>query len=158
MCGKKARWFTKNVYPYLIKQAKKDYAAKLLGYHPESKNFTDWTPEEVRNYIATALEGDGNVTIGLGKKTKYIASTIRSSDAQYLSDVKYLTETKLGLVTNMREMQTYQTQKGIKTKYELRISCSRQNPQNLGFFQSLVKEGVMTLDRKKQKVQEFINQ
>ena len=58
----------------------------------------------------------------------------------------------------MREIITYQTQEGIKTKYELRIDCSRKNPKNLGFFQSLVKDGVMTLDRKKQKVQEFINQ
>ena len=158
MCGQKARWFTKKVYPYLIKQAKKDYAAKLLGYHPESKDFTDWTPAEVRNYIATALEGDGSITVRSGKKTKYLSSQLKSSDVQYLSDVKYLIENKLGLVSKMREIETYQTQEGIKTKYELRIDCSRQNPENLGFFQSLVKEGVMTLDRKRQKVQEFVNQ
>ena len=54
--AEKAVWFTKNIYPYLIKQEKKDFAAKLLGYRPESKDFADWTPQEVRNYLATTVE------------------------------------------------------------------------------------------------------
>jgi hypothetical protein len=162
----KAEWFTKNVYPYLIKQEKKDYAAKLLGYRPESKGFEDWTPEEVRNYIATATDGDGSIRCGIslnqkkgsGKKNKHLTLRIASSDAQYLSDLKYITENKLAITTTLSEVGRYKTQKGIKTKYELFISCSRRRPNNLGFFQSLVKDGVMTLDRKKQKVQEFVGQ
>ena len=51
--AEKAVWFTKNVYPYLIKQEKKDYAAKLLGYRPESKPFEEWTPEEIKHYYGT---------------------------------------------------------------------------------------------------------
>jgi len=166
LCAEKAIWFTKKVYPYLIKQEKKDYAAKLLGYRPESKGFEDWTPEEVRNYIATATEGDGSIRCGIslnqkkgsGKKTKHLTLKIASSDAQYLSDLKYITENKLAITTTLSEISTYKTQKGIKTKYELFICCSRRRPNNLGFFQSLVKDGVMTLDRKKQKVQEFVGQ
>ena len=166
LAGKKAEWFTQNVYPYLIKQEKKDFAAKLLGYRPESKDFADWTADEVRNYIATATEGDGNIRCGIslnqkkgsGKKTKHLTLRIASSDAQYLSDLKYITENKLAITTTLSEKSTYKTQKGIKTKYELFISCSRRRPNNLDFFQSLVKDGVMTLDRKKQKVQEFVGQ
>jgi len=157
MYGEKAEWFTKNVYPFLLKQEKKDYAAKLLGYRPESKDFADWTPEEVRNYLATAIEGDGHYYIHKGK-SKSIEIGLSSSDVQYLSDVQNLANTKLGLIFTIRENSTYKTKKGIRTKYTLRGHCSRRSPNNLGFLQSLVKNGVMTLDRKKQKVQEFVNQ
>ena len=157
MYGEKAEWFAKNVYPFLIKQEKKDFAAKLLGYRPESKDFSDWTTEELRNYLATATEGDGGIRCGSGKKTKHLTLKIGSSDAQYLSDLKYITENKLALTTTLSENKTYKTQKGIKTKYGLFISCSKRRPNNLGFFQSLLEEGVMTLDRKKQRVQEFVN-
>ena len=153
----KAEWFTKNVYPYLIKHEKKDRAAKLLGYRPESKNFTDWTPKEIRNYLATAMEGDGCFTCILGKKTIYLDIRIASSDMPYLSDIKYIMENKLGLRATLREKGTYETKKGIKTKYALTIGCSQKNPNTMTFVQSLAKDGVMTLDRKKQKVQGFIN-
>ena len=154
--SEKAVWFTKNVYPYLIKQEKKDYAAKLLGYRPESKDFADWTRDEVIHYLATALEGDANFYVRKAK-SKTIEIGLHSSDPQYLADVENLANTKLGVVFNMQERCTYETEKGIKTKYVLRGYCSRKNPDNLGFFQSLVKDGVMTLDRKKQKVQEYLN-
>ena len=154
--AEKAVWFTKNVYPYLIKQAKKDYAVKLLGYRPESKDFTDWTTDEVIYYLATALEGDGSFYTSK-TKSKTIEIGLCSSDPQYLSDVQNLAHTKLGLILHMNERSTYKTKKGIRTKYALRGYCSRRNSNNLGFLQSLLKDGVMTLDRKKQRVQEFVN-
>ena len=154
--GKKVRWFTENIYPYLIKQEKKDYAAKLLGYRPKSKDFITWTVDEVIHYLATAMEGDGHCRCR-GKNTKCIDVEIQSSDVQYLSDLKYIANNKLGLISTLRECATYKTQEGIKTKYRLGIFCSRRNPNNLSFFQSLVKDGVMTLNRKKQKVQEFMD-
>jgi hypothetical protein len=154
--AEKAAWFTKNVYPYLIKQQKKDYAVKLLGYRPESKDFADWTTDEVIHYLATALEGDGSFYV-FKRKNKIIEMSLHSSDAQYLSDVQNLAHTKLGLIFNMQERSIYKTKKGMRTKYVLRGYCSRKKPNNLGFFQSLVKEGVMTLDRKKQRVQEYLN-
>ena len=41
----------------------------------------------------------------------------------------------------------------------LNTMCSNnKNPNNIDFFKSLVKDNVMTLDRKKQKVQEFLGQ
>jgi len=153
--GEKAVWFTKHVYPYLIKQGKKDLAAKLLGYKPESKNFADWTPEEVIHYLASALEGDGDFTVR-GKKAISIRAKLSSNDVQYLSDVKYLTEKKLGLTSTLSESSDYKTQKGIKTMYRLCIFGSSQKPNNIDFFQSLVKEGLMMLNRKKQRVQEFL--
>ena len=155
--GQKAIWFTKNVYPYLIKQEKKDYVAKLLGYRPESKDLADWTPDEVIHYLATATEGDGCFTCILGKKTIYLDIRIASSDMPYLSDIKYIMENKLGLRATLREKGTDETKKGIKTKYALTIGCSQKNPNTMTFVQSLAKDGVMTLDRKKQKVQGFIN-
>jgi hypothetical protein len=157
--AEKAVWFTKKIYPYLIKQEKKDYAAKLLGYRPESKDFADWTPDEVIHYLATAIEGDGFVRCRSSKTTKYIEIILHSSDVQYLSDIKYLAEKKLGIITRLWEdPRTYKTKEGIKTKYKLYIQGSRKNPNNIDFFKSLVKDGVMTLNRKKQKVQEFLGQ
>ena len=154
--AEKAVWFTKNVYPYLIKEEKKDFAVKLLGYRPESKDFADWTTDEVIHYLATALEGDGRYYVHQ-RKSKTIEMALFSSDAQYLSDVQNLANTKLGLIFNLQERSTYKTKKGIRTKYVLRGYCSRRNSNNLGFLQSLLKDGVMTLDRKKQRVQEFVN-
>jgi len=155
--GEKVRWFTKNVFPYLIKQEKKDYAATLLGYRPESKNFEDWTADEITHYLATAVDGDGHIHVRSGKKTKSLTMEITSSDVQYLSDIKYLAEDKLGLIFALRERSTYETQKEIKTGYRLNLYCSQKNPDNLPFFQNLAKDNVMTLDRKKQKIQEFMN-
>ena len=158
LMGKKAVWFTKNVYPYLIKEEKKDYAAKLLGYRPESKDFADWTADEVIHYLATAIEGDGYVRCSLWKeKSKSLDIEISSSDVQYLSDIRYIADNKLGVVSTLSERITYKTQEGIKTKYGLYILCSRQRPNNLGFCQSLVKDGVMTLDRKREKIQEYVD-
>ena len=155
--GEKADWFTKHVYPYLIKEEKKNYAAKILGYRPESKNFSDWTIDEVIHYLASALEGDGDFTLNNGKKTISIRAKLNSNDVQYLSDIKYLIEKKLGITSTLAEGDDYKTQKGIKTHYTLSIFGSSQKPNNIGFFQSLVKDGVMTLDRKKQRVQKFVN-
>jgi len=155
--AEKAVWFTKNIYPYLIKQEKKDYAANLLGYRPESKDFADWTTDEVIYYLATAMEGDGGFRVR-GEKTICIDCQFASSDPQYLSDIKYLAEKKLGIIFKIAEGRTYETQKGIKTKYQLYIFGSQKNPNNIDFFKSLVKDNVMTLDRKKQKVQEFLGQ
>ena len=156
MYGEKAEWFAKNVYPFLIKQEKKDYAAKLLGYRPESKNFSDWTTDEVIHYLSSALEGDGDFTL-TRKKTISIRAKLNSNDAQYLSDIKYFIEKKLGITSTLAEVNTYKTQKGIKTNYTLSIYSSSRKPNHQGFFQSLVKDGVMTLDRKKQRVQKFVN-
>ena len=156
--AEKAEWFTQKVFPYLVKHEKKDYAAKLLENPPESKDFAEWTPEEVRNYLATVVEGDGTIQCRSAKKTKNVVLRIKSSDPQYLSDLRHLTKDKLGVISTFREEMTYETQEGTKTKYELYIHCSRKNSHNLDFVQSLVQQGVMTLDRKKQRIQEFINQ
>jgi len=156
--GEKGKWFVKNIFPYLIKQEKKEYAATFLGYRPESKDFKDWTTDEVTYYLATAIEGDGCFSVRPWKTIKSIEIEIKSSDVQYLSDIKYLVEEKLGLVWNLHESATYETKKGIKTMYMLKLYCSRTNPDNLPFFQNLLEDNVMTLDRKKQKVQEFVGQ
>ena len=153
----KAEWFTKNVYPYLIKQEKKDYAAKLLGYRPESKDFADWTPDEVTHYLATALEGDGYYSLDKRRKNTSIQVRLISSDVQYLSDVINLVDDKLGkLFSGISEKNTYTTKDG-EEHHMYRANGYGSLNHNFDIFQSLVKEGVMTLDRKKQKVQEFLN-
>ena len=157
--GAKAVWFTKNVFPYLVRQEKKDYAARLLGYRPESKDLTTWTTDEVIYYLATAMEGDGFVRCSSRRGTTSLAleTELKSSDVQYLSDVKSIADNKLGVRSTLSKRATYKTLKGIRTKYGLYILCSRKNPNNLGFFQNLVRDGVMTLDRKKQKIQTFVD-
>jgi hypothetical protein len=40
--------------------------------------------------------------------------------------------------------------------YRLYLQCSRRNTENLDFLKSLLQYNVMTLDRKKEKVQEFL--
>ena len=157
LAGEKGKWFTKNVYPFLLDQKKKNYAVRLLGYRPESKNFSDWTPDELTYYLATALDGDGSFNLYLGKNVTSIKATLCSSDVQYLSDVKYLAEKKLGIIFQIAEATTYMTQKGERTKYQLYTFGGRKHPMHQGFFQSLVRDGVMTLDRKKQRVQRFVN-
>jgi hypothetical protein len=153
--GEKTVWFTKNVFPYLIKEEKKDFAEKLLGYRPESKDFTTWTKKEVLHYLATAIEGDGGFKVK-GKQNSNITTVINSSDKQYLTNIQLLSENKLGITSTLFVRTIYKTQQGIKTKYGVRISGSLRHSNNLDFFQSLVKDNVMTLDRKKQKVQQFV--
>jgi len=154
--GSKAIWFTKNVFPYLMKEEKKDFAEKLLGYRPESKHSTTWTDNETVHYLATAIEGDGSISVA-GKKNSSIVTTIMSSDKQYLANIQSLSKNKLGIASTLSVATTYKTQKGKKTKYRVRIYSSLRNLDNLPFFQNLVKDNVMTLDRKKQKVQQFVN-
>ena len=152
----KAEWFTKNVYPYLIKQEKKDYAAKLLGYRPESKDFADCTPEEVIHYLATAVEGDGHYGLDKRGKNTGIYVKLISRDVQYLSDVINLVDDKLGkLFSGISEKNTYTTKDGEEHHMYKANGYGSLN-HNFDIFQSLVKDGVMTLDRKKQKVQEFV--
>ena len=157
LTGEKGKWFTENVYPFLLDQKKKNYAARLLGYRPESKNFSDWTPDELTRYLATALDGDGSFNLYLGKNVTSIRAILCSSDIQYLSDIKYLAEKKLGIIFKIAEATTYMTQKGERTSYQLYMDGGRKHPMHQGFFQGLVRDGVMTLDRKKQKVQRFVN-
>ena len=157
--GEKVHWFTRNVYPYLLKEEKKDYAARLLGYRPESKNPDDWSPKEVINYSATAMEGDGSIQLW-GLKDTSIRASLRSSDAQYLANVQRLIENKSHLRTAFREAKSYQTQEGVvRTQYQLDLMCSYNGGSrvNRSFFQNLLKDGVMTLDRKKQKIHKFIH-
>ena len=157
-CARKAIWFTKNVYPYLIKEEKKDYAAKLLGYRPESKDFEDWTPNEVTYYLGTAIDGDGSVHIHPPSKRgfKCIRIDICSSDPQYLANIVAIGANKLNLVSNFGKNGYTITKRGIVGKYKLYIYGARTNLSNFTFFKSLLKYNVMTLDRKKKKIQEFV--
>ena len=152
LAGEKAVWFTKNVFPYLIKEEKKDFAEKLLGYRPASKNFTTWTDDETVHYLATVIEGDGSFWVW-GKKNSSITTLISSSDKQYLANIQSLSKNKLGITSTLFARKA---QQGLKTKYGVRINGSLRNSNNLGFFKNLVKDNVMTLDRKKQKVQKFV--
>jgi len=157
--GEKVHWFTRNIYPYLLKEEKKDYAARLLGYRPESKNPDDWSPEEIINYSATAMEGDGSFQLW-GLKDTRIRASLKSSDEQYLANVQRLIENKSHLKTRLYKLKNYQTQAGaVRTQYDLYLVCSYNGDSraNRSFFQNLLKEGVMTLDRKKQQVHKFIH-
>jgi len=155
ICGPKAVWFTKNVYPYLIKEEKKDYAIKLLGYRPESKDLTTWTTDEVLHYLGTAIAGDGSLQNIY--KDRAIKLNIYSSDIQYLADLQSIAEDKLKIMSSLAELGIYKTQKGMKTRYVLYIYGSINRPRNTGFFKSLTKNNIMTLDRKKYKIEKFIS-
>jgi hypothetical protein len=151
--GNKAFCITKNIYPYLLNDAKKQFAIKVLGYEPESKPLDDWTKQEFVSYFATVVEGDGGILLHQNKKSKRIRISIKSSTIEYLCNLKYLLEKLFDLNTNLVEKQSYQTLNGLKTKYDLYI-----NTQDSEIYNLLVAPNIMTLDRKKNKILEFVNQ
>ena len=155
--GDKSKWFTKNVYPYLLNEEKKDYAVKLLGYRPQSKDIETWTQEEIINYLGSAIGGDGSVSLYQSTaKFPHIDMKLISSDSRYLSEVKYVIENTFKIYLPLAERFIYHTAEGEKISYHLRFFGSRKNPENLPVFESLVKDNVMSLDRKKNRIQEFI--
>ena len=158
LSGEKAKWFTKNVYPYLLKEEKKDYAEKILGYQPLSKDVEMWTRNEITSYLGSAICGDGCATLDERSKngSKYMEMALFSNDPQYLSDVKYIVENKYKIYIPLQAKHIYQTKEGEKTMYYLRFAGSQINSQNLPFFKRLIEDNVMTLDRKKHNVQKFI--
>jgi hypothetical protein len=151
--GDKAVCITKNIYPYLLNDAKKQFAIRLLGYEPESKALDDWTKKEFVSYFATVIEGDGTIELIHNKKSKRVKIAIKSSTIEYLCSLKYLLEKLFDLNTNLIEKETYQTLNGLRTKYDLYI-----NTQNSEIYNLLIAPNIMTLDRKKNKIVEFVNQ
>ena len=160
LSGPKATWFTENVSPYLIKEEKREYAGVVLEDTVRSKDFNTWTKDEVTHYLATVIEGDG--TIGghvksKSRKRESIVIRIYSRDKQYLANLVSIAASKLNIDCKFKKANTYQTKKGLVTMYQLFILCSRTNSKNIDFFRSLLKYNVMTLDRKKEKIQRFVN-
>ena len=157
LSGPKATWFTENVSPYLIKEEKREYAGAVLEDTVRSKDFNTWTKDEVTRYLATVIEGDGTIQIIYSRYAKNIAIRIYSSDKQYLANLVSIAASKLNINCKFRKAKTYQTKRGLVTMYELFIRCSKKTPINIDFLRSLLKYKVMTLDRKKEKIQEFVN-
>ena len=157
LSGPKATWFTENVSPYLIKEEKREYAGAVLDDTVRSKDFNTWTKDEVTRYLATVIEGDGTIQIIYSRYAKNIAIRIYSSDKQYLANLVSIAASKLNIDCKFRKAKTYQTKRGLITMYELFIRCSKKTPINIDFLRSLLKYKVMTLDRKKEKIQEFVN-
>jgi len=154
MYGNKATCMVKNIYPYLLNKRKKQEAVKILGYTPKSKSLNDWTKDEIISYLATVIEGDGTVQlIKRSKLTLSINLSIRSSTIQYLSDIKYMIDKNFNTCLTLSEHSTYETKQGIKTKYNLFL-----NKKHIEIFKLLVKDNIMTLDRKKNKIQKYLNQ
>lgn len=158
LSGDKARWFTKNIYPYLISEQKKNYAVKVLGYRPPSKDIETWTREELIHYLGSAIGGDGSVsTYKTDTHFPLIDMKLLSSNAQHLSDVKYIIENIYKIYIPLAERFTYQTAEGEKTAYHLRFHGARSSTENFPIFENLIKENVMCLDRKKNKIQDFLS-
>tara|TARA_R110001583_G_scaffold92385_1_gene234923 strand:+ start:40 stop:834 length:795 start_codon:yes stop_codon:yes gene_type:complete len=153
MYGNKATCMVKNIYPYLLNERKKQEAVKILGYTPKSKSLDDWTKDEIISYLATVIEGDGTVQLKRSKLTLSINLSIKSSTIQYLSDIKYMIDKNFNTCLTLSEHSTYETKQGIKTKYNLFL-----NKTHMEIFKLLVKDNIMTLDRKKNKIQEYLNQ
>jgi len=153
LSGPKATWFTENVSPYLIKEEKREYAGAVLEDTVRSKDFNTWTKDEVTHYLATVIEGDGNISFSVSKS---IVIRIYSSDKQYLANLVSIAASKLNIDCKFKKAKTYQNKKGLATMYELFIRCGKKNLTNLNFLRNLIKHNVMTLDRKKKKIQEFV--
>lgn len=151
--GEKSIFFIKKIYPYMLNEEKKLRACKILGYQPESKKLDDWTKEEVVSYVATALEGDGNIVIEKRKRTKdYLRLCIDSSNAEYLSLIKYLIDKQFNTCINISEVRIYKTKKGLKAKYKMYL------PNIDELHKMLAVNNIMTLDRKRNKILYYINQ
>ena len=158
LSGPKAVWFTENVSPYLIKEAKREYAGALLEDTVRSKDFNTWTKDEVTRYLATVIEGDGNIQVLTAKtgNSKSCVIKINSNNTQYLANLVSIAASKLNIVSKFKKTKTYQTERGSVDMHELYIQCSRRNTENLDFLRSLLKYNVMNLDRKKERIQEFV--
>ena len=159
LCGPRAEWFTENVSPYLIKEEKREFAGLLLEDTVSSKSFNTWTKDELTHYLATVIEGDGGIQI-MSKPTsisKSLKIAISSSDPQYLANLISISASQLNIKATYKKVATYKNLKGVRYRYRLYILCSMRNPHNMDFIRSLLKPGVMTLDRKKEVVQEFID-
>lgn len=155
--GEKLLFFMKKIYPYMLNQEKKLRICKILGYEPESKKLDDWTKQEVVSYFATALEGDGSVRNNKNKRKRDTINIIfSSSDVQYLSNIKYLIDKNFNTCLHLSETKTYETKKGTRTKYRLYITNNVNNMEEL--FRMLAADNIMTLDRKRNKVIQHINQ
>ena len=158
----KAQWVARNTYPYLLKEEKKDYAAKLLGYRPESKPFEEWTPEEIKHYYGTASEGDGSFHIYKTRKgvIAYLASSLYSSDRTYLVTVQNLIG-MVGLKAKIFGMSKYMTLKGPAQEHMMYFyspsSGKKEYFPHINFVRSLLDKDVMTLERKKCRIQAFVN-
>ena len=157
LSGPKATWFTENISPYLIKEEKREYAGALLEDTVRSKDFNTWTKDEVTRYLATVIEGDGTIQTKHTTNKRTIVIVISSSDKQYLANLVSIAASKLNINCKFKKSKTYQTKRGTVTMYGLHIRCSKKNPENIDFLRSLLKYKIMTLDRKKEKIQEFVN-
>ena len=159
LCGPRAKWFTENISPYLIKEEKREYSGLLLEDTVSSKSFNTWTKDELTHYLATVIEGDGGIRNDSksGSSMMSLKISISSSDPQYLANLISIGASQLNIKARYKKTATYKNLKGVRHRYRLYILCSMKNPENLDFIRSLLKPGVMTLDRKKEVVQEFID-
>jgi len=156
LSGPKAIWFTENISPYLIKKAKREYAGNVLQDTVRSKAIDTWTKDEVTHYLATVIEGDGSIQIITKNTARSLKITVSSNDTQYLANLVYIAASKLNVNCKFKKHTTYQTKRGVVTMFVLYINCSRRNFENLGFIKLLIKYNVMTLDRKKERAQEYV--
>jgi len=157
LSGPKAEWFTENVSPYLIKESKREYASTLLDSTVRSKDFKIWTPNELTHYLATVIEGDGGVQVKTVGNSTSVKVAITSNDPQYFANIVSISANKLGIISRFTKVGTYKTKRGMVDLYRLYILCSKSNHENLNFLKSLLQYNVMTLDRKKERVQDFVN-
>ena len=159
LCGPKAKWFTENVSPYLIKEEKREFAGLLIEDTVSSKSFNTWTKDELTHYLATVIEGDGGIRNDSkpGSSMMSLKISISSSDPQYLANLISIGASQLNIKARYTKVATYKNLKGVRHRYKLYILCSMKNPENLDFIRSLLKPGVMTLNRKKKLIQEFID-
>ena len=156
--AEKSIWFTENVYPYLLKEEKKRLASELLGYTPKSKAIEEWTKDEAIHYLATVIEGDGYIQVFEGPQTFSLVTEITSIDPQYLANIVALGANKIDLNSKFKKKSEHLTKKGLVIKYRLTIGCcSKRSQHNFSFFENLLKNNVMTLDRKKEKIQKVVD-
>ena len=105
-----------------------------------------------------SIEGDGSIQILTAKtgNSKSCIIKISSNNTQYLANLVSIAASKLNIVSKFKKTKTYQTERGSVDMHELYIQCSRRNTENLDFLRSLLKYNVMNLDRKKERIQEFV--
>lgn len=158
-------WFVKNIAKFI--RTKRDKIFKLTdGEFPIDE--TPITQQEFIHYIATVIEGDGSINcipIHNKKNISYkLSLEIRSSNVEYLASLKNSLEVYYNVLAGgPYEIATYTTKKeGVKHKYSV-IICVSERPRKISkinseniieFLKDLYK--VMTLDRKKNKVIEFL--
>lgn len=155
LAGEKAVWFTKNISKYMFNKTM--FVKKLLNNHniPYMPYQHILTKDELINYIASALQGDGSF-YDLNKKSYPIL--FYSVNVNYLKFVRNELEKHNFIFNGPYAGKVYQTKAGTRTQFQISLSV-KKHQQAINFFEDVIPKIDMTRKREKAMISlEFLKQ